>query len=146
MNKYNIFDIVRTKIYYANDPRTEVEAIIYGIEVDSETGGIKYKIRFNANSYENTYCLGYVKETDVIELISSSNSIQFPIKVRCQFCGKEFVVKDTDVVKQLHYERTMYGIVDYGANCPICEKFTSIRQDAVPSKVIGMLPEAFHLS
>lgn len=72
INKYNIGDKVRTKIYYQNDSRTEVDAIIRGVELDDESDIVRYKIRFNATDYDKkqgcTGCIGYVCQDWIIDL------------------------------------------------------------------------------
>lgn len=70
--KYNIGDKVRTKISYKNDSRTEVEAIIRGIELENETDKVKYKIWFEPDKFHkkqgSTGCCGYINQDDIIEL------------------------------------------------------------------------------
>ena len=70
-NKYNIGDKVKTKIYYQNDTRKEVEAVIIGVELDNETY-VKYKIKFEPEELDKeqgcTGCEGYINETDIIDL------------------------------------------------------------------------------
>lgn len=72
-NKYNIGDKVRTKIYYQNDRRKEVEATILAVELESTTNKLKYKIGFEPDDcYKKqgcTGCHGYVYQDDVIELV-----------------------------------------------------------------------------
>ena len=56
---YNIGDKVRTKIHYQNDNRTEVKAIIRGIELDNNTDAVSYKIRFEPDEFDkNQGCTG----------------------------------------------------------------------------------------
>ena len=69
--KYNIGDKVRTKIHYMNDKRTEVDAVIRGINLD-DTDTIKYKIHFDPDDFHkkqgSTGCEGYVDQNDILEL------------------------------------------------------------------------------
>ena len=70
--KYNIGDKVRTKIHYLNDSRTEVEAVIRGIELENETDKVKCKIWFEPDEFHkkqgSTGCYGYINQDDIIEL------------------------------------------------------------------------------
>lgn len=70
--KYNIGDKVKTKIYYQNDSRTEVEAIIRGIELEDETDNVKCKIWFEPDEFSKnqgcTGCSGYVNQDDILGL------------------------------------------------------------------------------
>lgn len=69
--KYNIGDKIRTKIHYQNDKRTEVEAIICGVELYDETDEVRYKIWFEPNDFDKKcgatgHCIGYVDQNDII--------------------------------------------------------------------------------
>ena len=68
-NKYNVGDKVRAKIHYQNDKRTEVDAVIIGIELENDN--VDYKIKFDATPIEKeqgcTGCEGYVNEIDIIK-------------------------------------------------------------------------------
>ena len=71
--KYNIGDKVRTKIHYKNDTRTEVDAIIRGIELEDETDNVKYKIwmepeEFDKKNFGCTGATGYIDQKDIIGL------------------------------------------------------------------------------
>ena len=72
LNKYNLGDKVRTKIHYENDKRTEVDAIIRGMEIIDETDNIKYKIWFEPEESSKkqgwTGCIGYVDQDDILGL------------------------------------------------------------------------------
>ena len=72
--KYNIGDEVRTKIHYMNDKRTEVDAVIRGIDLD-DTGTVRYKIHFESDEYHkkqgSTGCEGYIKQDDILGLKES---------------------------------------------------------------------------
>ena len=71
INKFNIGDKVRTKIHYQNDSRTEVEAIIRGVELEDDTDNVRYKIHFEPEEFDKgvcTGCTGYVNQDDIIEL------------------------------------------------------------------------------
>lgn len=74
---YNIGDKVRTKIHYLNDKRTEVEAIIRGVELDDKTNIIRYKIRFEPEEFSKkqgcTGCHGYVDQNDIISIIGGKS-------------------------------------------------------------------------
>lgn len=69
-NKYNIGDNVRTKIHYQNDTRTEVDAIIRGVELDDETNEVRYKIWFEPDDFHkrqgSTGCRGYIGQDDIL--------------------------------------------------------------------------------
>lgn len=70
--KYNIGDRVKTKIHYLNDKRTEVEAIIRGIELEDDTDNVIYKIWFEPSEFNkrqgSTSCRGYVSQDDILGL------------------------------------------------------------------------------
>lgn len=72
-SKYNIMDKVRVKIHYQNDSRTEVEAIIRGIDLNGDTDEVKYKIWFEPEEFHKKQgcigCICYVKQDDILELI-----------------------------------------------------------------------------
>lgn len=76
INKYNIGDKIKTRIHYKNDPRTEIDATIIGIEL--ENNNIKYKIKFDATPAKVrlgcTECEGYVAEDDIIKTDSHISS------------------------------------------------------------------------
>lgn len=61
INKYNLCDEVIAKIDYA-DSSEEVKATIIGIEIESDTEKIKYKIRYNSDNISYT---GYVYEDSI---------------------------------------------------------------------------------
>ena len=71
-NKYNIGNKVRTKIYYQNDRRKEVEATILSVETENTTANVKYKICFEPEELDKeqgcTGCEGYINENDILEL------------------------------------------------------------------------------
>ena len=83
-NKYNIGDKIRAKVNYMNDNRKEVDATIIGIELDTNTNDIKYKIKFEPKFFIKkqrrikiqpcTGCVGYITEVDVIKLYSDNVS------------------------------------------------------------------------
>ena len=75
-HKYDIKDKVRTKIHYMNDTRTEVNAIIRGIDISDYGKNIKYEIAFTSNKKSSKEirtnaldCTGYVEENDIIEVL-----------------------------------------------------------------------------
>ncbi len=74
VNKYNLCDKVRTKIYYENDNRKEVDAFIRGIELVDETDEIRYKIWFEPDKFDkklgSTGYIGYINQEDIIGLCS----------------------------------------------------------------------------
>lgn len=74
VNKYNLYDKVRTKIHYENDNRKEVDAFIRGIELVDETDEIRYKIWFKSDKFDkklgSTGCIGYISQEDIIGLCS----------------------------------------------------------------------------
>lgn len=76
LNKYNLGDRVRTKIHYKNDKRTEVDALIYGMEIIDAHGNIRYKILFESDALEKkqgcTGSSGYVDQEDIIGLCSQN--------------------------------------------------------------------------
>ena len=69
-NKYNIGDNVRAKIHYQNDTRTEVDAVIRGIELDDKTNEVRYKIWFEPDDFDKeqgcTGCHGYIGQDDIL--------------------------------------------------------------------------------
>ena len=74
MKKYlSIGDTVLTKIHYKNDRRTEIEAIICGINIDGINGNVSYKISFEPDNIRkkqgSTGCIGYVSQNDIIKII-----------------------------------------------------------------------------
>ncbi len=68
--KCDIGTKVRTKIHYMNDPRSEVDAVICGIEIDGEKNTIKYKIHIEPTKDDMemgcTGRIGYVDQDDII--------------------------------------------------------------------------------
>ena len=72
LNKYNLGDRVRTKIHYKNDKRTEVDALICGMEIIDTHGNIRYKILFEPDELEKKQgckgSSGYVDQEDIIGL------------------------------------------------------------------------------
>lgn len=72
-NKYNIGDRIKGKIHYSNDKRKEIEAIILGAEFVDEINTIRYKIKFEPEEFYKkqgcTGCVGYVLESDIIDLL-----------------------------------------------------------------------------
>lgn len=71
--KYNIGDKVRTRIRYCNDIRKEVEAIITGVQTESKSSSVSYKIEFEPEESDKNQgcagCEGYVRQEDVISLV-----------------------------------------------------------------------------
>ena len=53
--KYDVGTKVRAKIHYLNDPRSEVEAVICGIEIDGKKNKIKYKIDIPPTEEDRMY-------------------------------------------------------------------------------------------
>ena len=74
-NKYSIGDKIRARIHYQNDRRTEVEATILSIELDSRNDNAKYKIKFApedpAVELGCTGCEGYINQEDIIEVLTN---------------------------------------------------------------------------
>lgn len=70
--KYDIGTKVRARIHYINDPRSEVEAIICGIEIDGEKDEIKYKIHMEPSEDEKemgcTGSIGYIAQDDILSM------------------------------------------------------------------------------
>lgn len=68
--KYDIGTNVRVKIHYMNDPRSEVDAVICGIEIDGEKRRIKYKINMEPTEDDRKMgCIGstgYVDQEDIV--------------------------------------------------------------------------------
>ena len=71
--KYSVKDKIKTKIHYENDERTEVEAVIYGIEwleYEDGTDIVRYKIGFNPEERDRKMgckkCFGYVMQDDIL--------------------------------------------------------------------------------
>lgn len=68
--KCDIGTKVRCKIHYMNDPRSEVDAVICGIEIDGEKNRIKYKINMEPTEEEKemgcTGSTGYVDQDDIL--------------------------------------------------------------------------------
>lgn len=70
---YSIGDRVKTKIHYQNDSRTEVEAVIRGIELEDKTDNVRYKIGFEPDEFHKKQgstgcCSGYVDQDDILGL------------------------------------------------------------------------------
>lgn len=144
INKYNLGDKVRTKIYCENDKRTEVDATICGIEItDPNTNYIRYKIAFDPSDTEKamgcTGCNGYVGEEDIIGSIPNLDSnvskprkdmrdlctknnesmrlhkISFDIDIHC--CDADFTIP---YASDAGLERCSYG---YHGNCEVKSLF-----------------------
>lgn len=68
--KYDVGTKVRAKIHYLNDPRSEVEAVICGIEIDGKKNKIKYKIDIPPTEEDKkigcTGSIGYVDQDDIL--------------------------------------------------------------------------------
>lgn len=84
-NKYNIGDKIKANIHYQNDSRTEVEAVIRGIELEDDNT-IRYKIFFNSDNYCKdkgcSGCIGYIEQNDIIGLSCiETNPIEYKFTV-----------------------------------------------------------------
>lgn len=70
--KYDIGEKVRAKVNYQNDPRKEVSGVICGIELNGETGKIKYKLNIEPTQQEKdmgcTGSIGYVNQEDILRM------------------------------------------------------------------------------
>lgn len=107
--KYKIGDKVRAKIHYQNDERTEVEAVIYGIQLDYLAGEVKYKIRFEPDDFAKeqgcTDCEGFISPDDIMEDIITLKQLAkiqnwLAKGVRIAFCSDEnaFVTEKIDMI------------------------------------------------
>lgn len=71
--KYRIGDRVIAKINYQNDPRNEVEAVICGVELDSDIDRINYKIHMEPTEFDKkmgcTSYIGYVYQENILGLL-----------------------------------------------------------------------------
>lgn len=71
--KYRIGDRVKAKVNYQNDQRNEVEAVIYGVEIDSNIDRIRYKIHMEPTEFDKkmgcTGCTGCVYQENILGLL-----------------------------------------------------------------------------
>lgn len=70
--KYDIGTKVRAEIHYMNDPRSEVEAVICGIEIDVKKNKIKYMISIEPTEEEKemgcTGSTGYIDQDNILNV------------------------------------------------------------------------------
>lgn len=114
LNKYHLGDWVRTKIHFINDKRTEVNAIITGVFLNTP-GGIDYKISFGPDKQRDesmcTGCEGYVSENDIISkvvnyIVDYRLNRRNPDRIYSYHCRAKSAQEAADICREKCFENS----------------------------------------